>query len=191
MDNLRALLAQRAARLQGRPALSAPDWGTLSWSAWRNRVEGVGLALMAQDPLPSAIHAATGTAWDWACEVAAACCGLAWDPAAEPVEASILGGEGFHPEGGRGPYHDREKSLSGTTPFSPNLDHGAMLLRLQRLNRTLEWDHGTEVSLPLEGIALPETRAALWSLLYAGGHAILEAGSQDWNARPFVGFWAP
>jgi hypothetical protein len=189
MENLRALLVQRAARLQDRPALSAPAWGTLSWSAWRNRAEGVGFGLMAQVPLPIAVHVSTGTAWDWACEVAAACCGLAWDPAAAEVEASILGGAGFNAEAGRGPYHNREKHLSAATPFAPGVDHGEMLLRLQRLNRKLEWDHGTELRLPRKGIALPENRAALWSILYAGGHAVLEEGSWDWDAVPFVGFW--
>jgi hypothetical protein len=192
VDNLRALLVQRAARLQDRPALTAPDWGTLSWSAWRKRVEGLGFGLMAQTPLPAAIHASTGTAWDWACEVAAACCGLAWEPAAAEVETSILGGQGFHPERGRGPYHDREKVLSAATSLGSGLDHGAMLLRLQRLNRKLEWDHTAELRLPLESLALPEARAALWSLLYAGGHGSLEEGApRDWNPGPFSGFWEP
>lgn len=190
MDNLRALLVQRAARLQERPALTAPEWGTLSWGAWRNRVEGVGFALLAQRPLPTSVHSTTGTPWDWACEVAAACCGLAWDPAAEAIEVSILGGDGFHPEAGRGPYHDRERSLGPATPFTTGLDHGAMLARLQRLNRILEWDHRTELRLPLADLSQPATRAALWSLLFAGGHAVLEARpTKPWEALPFAKFW--
>lgn len=191
METLRTLLVQRAARLQERPALTAPESGTLSWSAWRNRVEGVGFALLARTPVPPALHAATGTAWDWACEVAAACCGLAWDPSAGTVEASRLTGAGFHPEEGRGPYHDRERSLGPGTPFTAGLDHGAMLVRLQRLNRSLGWDHRTELRLPLGDLPLPAARAALWSLLFAGGHAIVEARpATNWDSTPFTGFWA-
>ena len=191
MDHLRALVVQRAARLQERPALTAPGWGSLSWSAWRSRVEGLGFALLVQTPLPAAVHAATGTPWDWACEVAAACCGLAWDPAVAAVDSAILGGAGFHPEAGRGPYHDREHALSTSTLFTAALDHGTVLARLQRLNRILEWDHDTRLRLPLGSLAQPATRAALWSLLYAGGHAVLETGTVDWDARPFGGFWTP
>ncbi len=185
------LLVQRAARLQDRPALTAPEWGTLSWSAWRNRVEGIGFALLAQDPLPVALHSATGTPWDWACEVAAACCGLAWDPSSRGIGASILVGADFHPEAGRGPYHDREKAIASATPFTAGLDHGGMIARLQRLNRILEWDHRTELRLPSGDLSLPATRAALWSLLFSGGHAIVEARpAKPWEALPFAGFWA-
>jgi hypothetical protein len=192
METLRALLVQRAARLQERPALTTREWGTLSWGAWRNRVEGVGFALLARTPIPSGVHSGTGTPWDWACEVAAACCGLTWDPAAGAVDLSILGGDGFHPEEGRGPYHDRERSLGPDTPFTAGLNHGAMLARLQRLNRTLEWDHRTELRLPRADLASPATRAALWSLLFAGGHAILESPAPaEWNPSLFAHFWAP
>ncbi len=190
MDSLRALLVQRAARLQDRPALTAPDWGTLSWSAWRRRVEGLGFALMGRTPLPTAVHAATGTAWDWAWEAAAACCGLPWDPGAAPLGPGLA--EGPSLEAGRGPYHHREGSLSPATPFAAGLDHGAVLLRLRRLNDHLGWDHRTEVRLPLGDLALPGTRAALWSLAFAGGHARLEEGPvPDWDPRPFAAFWSP
>ena len=60
---LRDLLIQRAARLQGRPALTTPDWGTLSYAQLRNRVEGVALGLLATDP-PSTVFCGTGTPWD-------------------------------------------------------------------------------------------------------------------------------
>lgn len=192
MDSLRALLVQRAARLQDRPALSAPDWGTLSWSAWRRRVEGLGFALLAQAPLPAAVHSATGTAWDWAWETAAACCGLPWDPAAAPLAPGLRAPGGPAPEAGRGPYHHREQALSAATPFAAGLDHGAVLLRLRRLNDDLGWDHRTALRLPLADLALPGTRAALWSLAFAGGHALLEAGPvPGWDPGPFAAFWEP
>ena len=69
-STLRDLLIQRAARLQGRPALTAPDWGTLSYAQLRNRVEGVALGILSVEP-PLVVFSATGTAWDWAAEVAA------------------------------------------------------------------------------------------------------------------------
>ena len=174
MDNLRALLIQRAARLQGRPALTAPGWGTLSWSAWRNRVEGVAFALLGEPSPPPALFSATGTPWDWACEVAAACCGLVWDPAAPAVDPSIHGGETFHPEAGRGPYHAREHIVGADTPFLPGWTQGQLLAGLRRLNGTLGWDHRTQLRIPLANLAGAEARATLWSLLYAGGHAVLE-----------------
>ena len=68
---LRHLLIQRAARLQERQALTATPWGTLGYPAFRNRVEGVALGLMATEPPPGArLSSATGGPWDWACEVA-------------------------------------------------------------------------------------------------------------------------
>jgi hypothetical protein len=75
------------------------------------------------------------------------------------------------------------------TPFTPGLHHGELLLRLQRLNRSLEWDHRTEVVLPLGQLHAPELRAALWSLLYAGGHALLVPEAPAWDPGPFAGFW--
>jgi len=111
---LRDLLIQRAARLQGRPALTTTDWGTLSYAQLRNRVEGVALGLLATEP-PSAVFCATGTPWDWAAELAAAASGLAWDPAGQAVPPEVLGGARFNAEAGRGPYHAREQ-LVGPPP---------------------------------------------------------------------------
>lgn len=179
METLRDLLLQRAARLQERPALTAPGWGTLTWTAWRGRVEGVALGLLAADlPVGTPLQAATGGPWDWACEAAAACCGLRWDPAGAAVDAAILGGPRFNDDAGRGPFHERERSVQAGTLFLPHLSHGELLVRLRRLNRTLGWDHETEVRIPLADLPKSGTRAALWSLLYAGGHAILEVGSE-------------
>ncbi len=70
MESLRALLQQRAARLQERPALSAPGWGTLDWTAWRARVEGLAFGLMDL-PAGTPVHCAPGGPWAWAAEVAA------------------------------------------------------------------------------------------------------------------------
>lgn len=208
--NLRQLLIQRAARLQGRPALTAPDWGTLSHGAWRNRVEGVALGILAATSPPEAIFSRTGTAWDWAAEVAAACAGLRWDPAAEPVDPAVLGGPRFNDEHGRRPYHDREDSLDAGSAFTGGLSQGELMLRLQRGNRRLGWDHGTVLRLPLAALPTPEGRAALWNLLYAGGHAVLEPagaapakglralfrrapvlqpGEVAWQPETFAGFW--
>ena len=204
-DNLRKLLIQRAARLQERPALTSGAWGTLSYGQFRNRVEGVALGLMADDaPTGAAIFCDTEGPWDWACEVAAACCGLRWDRAGARVAPDILGGPGFNDEHGRGPYHEREHEVQEDTLFAGNLDHAAMLLRLQRLNRTLGWDHDTRVDLPLAGLGEAPLRAALWSALYAGAHAAIgEADPEQtgllarfrrpkapWDPAPFAGFWA-
>lgn len=205
MTTLRQLLIQRAARLQERPAVTAPDWGTLAWGAWRNRVEGVGLGLLATPrPVGAAVHATTGTPWDWAAEVAAACCGLVWDAAGEVVPAEVLGGPAFNADPGRGPFHDREDAVTPATPFTPGLDHATLLQRLQRLNRKLGWDHGTTLTLALGDLGHPEARAALWSVLYAGGHAVLRGpetapqGLGRWFGKrtegstdlsPFEGFW--
>jgi hypothetical protein len=165
-------------------------------------VEGVAFALLAEPCPPPALHAASGTPWDWACEVAAACCGLAWDPAAPPVDPAILGGEAFHPEAGRGPYHARENMVGADTPFLPGWTQGQLLASLRRLNGRLGWDHQTQVRIPLALLGAPEVRAALWSLLYAGGHALLEErgaipqgkarGTEPIPAldpAPFAGFW--
>ena len=189
-QTLRTLLVQRAARLQGRPALTAPGWGTLSWSAWRNRVEAVGFGLLAGTP-PPAVQARTGTPWDWAAEVAAACCGLAWDEAGAALDDAFFTTLEAHAETGRGPYHRSESCVLPETPFSAGLDHAALLLKLQRLNRSLEWDHRTELRVPLSGLGTPEARAALWSVLYAGGHARLGASAPGWDPLPFRDFWMP
>lgn len=195
---LRDLLIQRAARLQGRPALTTPAWGTLSYGQLRNRVEGVALGLLAQGH-QEAIFSATGTAWDWAAELAAAASGLAWDSAGAAVPTDILGGPRFNDEGGRGPYHDREQVVQAATSFSAGLDHGALLTRLRRLNLQLGWDHATQVDLPLARLAEAPLRAALWSALYAGAHAVL-AGDEPagprrvpaaWDPEPFFQFWRP
>lgn len=184
METLRDLLVQRAARLQDRPAITAPGWGTLSWTAWRNRVEGVGLGLLAAGLAGgSPVHAASGSPWDWASEVAAACCGLRWEIGGAAIGPGVLGGPRFNDDHGRGPYHDRERSLSADSPFLPGLDHGELLRRLRRLNATLGWDHDTRVAVGLADWPNPSARAALWSLLYAGGHAVLTDGAGDPGSR--------
>lgn len=171
--NLRQLLIQRAARLQSRPALTAPGWGTLPHNAWRNRVEGLALGLMGEDPPPPSTFSRTGSAWDRALEVAAACAGIPWLESAQPADAALFGGLRFNDENGRVAYHDREEHLSAETPFDGRLTHGDMMLRLQRWNRTLGWDHDTVLRLPLSALHTEAGRAALWNLQYAGGHAIL------------------
>lgn len=173
-SSLRQLLIQRAARLQDRPALTAPAWGTLSWTAWRNRVEGVALGLLAR-PLPpgTPIHVPGPGPWAWAAEVAAACAGLVWLEGAGGVPASVLGGADFNAEEGRGPYHDREREVLPETQFTPGLSHQALLHRLQSWNRRLGWDHSTEVDLAEGQAGTVEGRAALWCALYAGAHVRL------------------
>ena len=189
---LRALLIQRAARLQEWPALTAPGWDSLRYPAFRNRVEGVALGLMAEAPaLGAPVFSATGGPWDWACEVACACCGLVWSPAGARVPPAILGGPRFNDEAGRQPYHDRDHVLEETTPVAGALDHGELLRRLQRLNGKLGWDHATEVTLPAAQIGTPELRGALWSALYAGSHAILAPGKvKGWEPATFKGLLA-
>lgn len=172
-QTLRDLLIQRAARLQERPALTAPGWGTLSYAQLRNRVEGVALGLLARPPV-SAVFCATGTAWDWAAEVAAAAAGLTWDTSGLRVPPDVLGGSRFNDEDGRDPYHTRERLVRTTTPFTSGLTHEEILTRLRRLNVELGWDHTSVAALPLARLAEPALRAALWSVLYAGGHAILD-----------------
>jgi len=185
VQNLRELLIQRAARLQEWPALTAPGWGTLGYPAFRNRVEGAALGLMAGEPtLGAAFICATGGPWDWACEVACGCCGLLWSAAGAPVPAEVLGGPRFNAEAGRQGYHDREHDLAESTPLAAGLDHGELLRRLRRLNGRLGWDHTTTVTLPLGQLAGPELRGALWSCLYAGSHAIL-AAQAAWDPAPF------
>jgi hypothetical protein len=188
VDTLRALLIQRAARLQEWPALTAPGWGTLRYPAFRNRVEGVALGLMASGPaVGSAAHSGTGGPWDWAAEAACACCGLVWSPAGPPVPAPVLGGVDFNAEAGRQPYHDRERQVLADTPFSGALTHGQLLARLARANRQLGWDHETEVLLPLDRLGTAAIRGALWSALFAGAHAILSPGPVPaWTPEPFA-----
>lgn len=187
---LRDLLIQRAARLQDRPALSTPDWGTLNYARLRNRVEGVAFGLLAQEPPPESVFCATGTPWDWIAELAAASSGLTWDPAGQAVPPEVLGGPRFNDEAGRGPYHQREQVLEAATPFNSRLDHGGMMTRLRRLNVRLGWDHETQVTLPLEGLGQPPLRGALWSTLYAGAQVALEPGAA-WDPGPFANFWEP
>ena len=185
---LRALLIQRAARLQEFPALTAAGWEPLRYPAFRNRVEGVALGLMALDPpVGTALFSATGGPWDWACEVAGACCGLVWSPAGAPVPAELLGGPRFNDEAGRQFYHDREHDLDEATPLAGGLDHGELLRRLRRLNGRLGWDHDTTVTLPLDQLADPAVRGALWSALYAGSGAVLAAKAPGWDPAPFQG----
>lgn len=199
---LRDLLIQRAARLQERPALTAPGWGTLSYAQLRNRAEGIAFGLLAEADLSGSICAATGTAWDWAAELATAASGLAWDPAGRPLPAEILGGPRFHLEAGRGLYHGREAVVSEGTPFHRGLSQGEVLRRLSRLNDRLGWDHETQLHLPAGRLADPDLRAALWSALYGGSHAVLgpsaprgfldrfrRAPEPAWDPAPFAGFW--
>jgi hypothetical protein len=201
---LRDLIIQRAARLQGRPALTTPGWGTLGYGQLRNRAEGVALGLLAA-PAPPSIHSATGTPWDWAAELAAAAAGLAWEADGQVVPAEVLGGPRFNAEEGRGPYHAREQIVTPDTPFHAGLTQGELLLRLRRLNAVLGWDHDTRVDLPLARLGEPALRAALWSALYAGVHTVLEpeappAGgwlarfrrpTAPWDPRPFESLWSP
>lgn len=207
-STLRDLLLQRAARLQDRPALSTPDWGTLSYAQLRNRAEGVALGLMAGTP-PPVLHRAAGSAWDWVAELAAAASGLGWASGGAPVPPEVLGGPRFNDEAGRGPYHAREQVVRPDTPFAGPLTHGDLLTQLRRLNRILGWDHDTRADLPLARLGEPALRAALWSLLYAGGHAVLgpepprtqsRVGNllgrlgpalPPWDESPFAGFWEP
>jgi hypothetical protein len=186
---LRDLLIQRAARLQDWPALTTPDWGTLSYAQFRNRAEGVALGLLASGP-PPAVFSATGTTWDWAAELATAASGLVWDAAGQSIPLEMLGGPQFNQEGGRGLYHDREEVVLASTPFSSGLDHGEVLARLRRLNVELGWDHDTRVELPLVEPGAAPVRAALWSALYAGAHAVL-APRTGWEDAPFLHFWLP
>jgi len=189
LDTLRALLIQRAARLQEWPALTAPGWDSLRYPAFRNRVEGVALGLMAGAPaLGAPLFSASGGPWDWAAEVAGACCGLLWSPGAVPVAPEILGGLQFNSEAGRQPYHDRDHELDESTPLADGLDHGELLRRLRRLNGQLGWDHATEIALPMEQLGTPELRGALWSALYAGSHALLLPGRvKEWDPTVFKG----
>jgi len=191
-STLRDLLLQRAARLQGRPALTAPGWGTLSYFQLRNRAEGVALGLLADLP-PDRVFCATATAWDWAAELATAASGLRWDVTGQAVPGEVLGGPRFNAEGGRSPYHAREALVKASTPFTAGLDHGELLTRLRRLNVQLGWDHDTQVDLPLARLGEAPLRAALWSALYAGAHAVLGANpptAPAWDPEPFSGFWA-
>ncbi len=192
ITNLRELLIQRAARLQERPALSAPAWGTLSYAQFRNRVEGVALGLLAQAPT-EAVGCATGTPWDWVAEVAAAASGLAWDPRGATLPPEVLGGSRFNQDAGRGPYHERGHHLGEDTPFQDGLTQGELLGRLKAFNRQLGWDHETQVRLPLARLADPPVRAALWCALFAGAHVMLETppAAFSWDDTPLLGFWTP
>ncbi|WP_243286765.1 hypothetical protein [Geothrix terrae] len=203
-STLRDLLIQRAARLQGRPALTAPGWGTLTYAQLRNRVEGVALGLLAGTP-PATVFSATGTIWDWAAELAAAASGLAWDQEGQPVPMEALGGPRFNAEAGRGAYHAREQVVTEGTPFTMGLTHGELMVRLRRLNAALGWDHDTRADLPLARLGEPALRAALWSALFAGAHAVLVPAAAPaagllarfrhhetpWDPAPFRDFWAP
>lgn len=183
MDTLRALLIQRAARLQEWPAVTAPGWGTLRYPAFRNRVEGVALGLMTAEPGP--VFSRGGGPWDWACEVACAACGRAWDPGGA-IDPEILGGARFNSDEGRQPYHDCDPEPEAL--FTGTLTQAELLVRLRRLNGRLGWDHTSEVTLPLADLGTVEVRGALWSALYAGAHAILQPGPvRGWEPADFRG----
>jgi len=171
--NLRQLLLQRSARLQSRPAITAPGWGTLSWSAWRNRVEGVAFGLLSVHPEASSIAPGGPAPWGWTLEVAAACSGIRLDGNAPAPDPENFGGSRFNAQEGRQAYHDREDELDEGTPFDARLTHGEMMLKLQRWNRKLGWDHTTSLPLLLAEQDTDEGRALLWNLVYAGGHAVL------------------
>lgn len=176
---------RRAARLQEWPALTAPGWETLRYPAFRNRVEGVALGLMAA-PAGGRAGISGAGAWGWVLEVAAACCGLAWDPASPPP-SGVLGGPAFNDEGGRQAYHDGGEALEAGTPFRGGLTHGELLARLARLNGKLGWDHDTVVEVPLADLDTDAARGALWSALYAGAHArLVEGRAMGWNPAPFA-----
>lgn len=202
-ETLRDLLIERGARLQERPALTAPGWGTLSYAQLRQRVEGIALGLLAAPPGPI-LFSATGTVWDWAAELAVAASGLVWDPSGSPIPTEVLGGSGFNHEAGRGPYHALEKSVQAATPFTGGLSHGEVMGRLRRLNDRLGWDHDTWVRLPLAQLGQAPVAAALWSALYAGAQVAMEttplAGPRrflfgprrmpsEWDQEPFLAFW--
>jgi hypothetical protein len=151
------------------------------------------------------VFSATGTAWDWAAEMAAAAAGLGWDPTGQVVPPEVLGGVHFNDEDGRGPYHTREQAVLASTPFTSGLSHGEILTQLGRLNVALGWDHTSIAELPLAQLAEPALRAALWSALYAGAHVILRepstvaSGTQirsrqapsRWEAAPFQAIFGP
>lgn len=187
-STLRHLLIQRAARLQNRPALTTKEWGTLSWAAWRNRVEGVAMGLLVTPtPTGTPIHTTEPGPWAWATEVAAACCGLVWAKGGRVVSPSILGGSDFNSEAGRGPYHDREHDLLPEMPFTEGLAHQALLLRLQAWNRRLGWDHDSTISIGIDQTETRAGRAALWCALYAGAHTQFGAPAPLKNNHPQEG----
>lgn len=191
---LRDLLIQRAARLQEHPALVAPGWGPLSYFQLRNRVEGLAFGLLAREE-NGPFLSQSGTAWDWIAELAVAASGLTWEDSGQLLPLELYGGAGFHDEAGRGLYHAQEKEVGEDTPFRGELTHGLLMGRLRRLNVHLGWDHETLLRLPLTGLGEPEVRAALWSLLYAGGQAVFQEGPpfgrQAWDPGPFRDFWGP
>lgn len=201
---LRQLLVQRAARLKDRPAFTAPEWGTLSYAQFRNRVEGIALGLLARPRPPgSPVHLAGASPWAWAAEVAAACAGLRWEAGGEAVPGACLGGPLFNSEEGRGSYHDREEAVTPELGFHLGLAQGDVLRLLARWNLRLGWDHEAALTLPLAATPTPGGRAALWSALFAGAHVTLgepgpapkgwfsprAAAPPAFDASRFEGFW--
>lgn len=171
VETLRHLILQQGARLQERPALTCPEWGTLSYMALRNRVEGLALGLAAAD-FPDPIHCATGTPWDWVAELATAACGLRWSPDAPALDPAFLGGSRFQDEAGRQAYHDRDEAVQADTLFTAGHTHETFLRHLRRLNRELGWDHTLRIHhSPISQNPLL-ARAQLWSAFFAGSHMI-------------------
>ena len=92
-----------------------------------------------------------------------------------------------------------------STLFTSGLDQGEVMTRLRRLNVELGWDHATQIRLPLAQLGEAPVRAALWSALYAGAHAVLDAPTAPpsgltallrkaptpWDAQPFLTLWHP
>lgn len=193
METLRQLLIQRAARLQERPALSCRAWGTLNYSQYRNRIEGVALGLMADKPAVGELvfmdqkdlgwfnayeqleqFLAIQEPWSWICEVAAATCGLVWNLEGYRINPSIAGGALFNNELGRGEFHNRDQEINKATLLTLTHSHAQMLSKMQRTNSILGWDHKSEIHLPIEHLTTPVGRAMLWNGIYGGSHIILK-----------------
>lgn len=155
-------------------------------------MEGVALGLMAETPpigTPYWIDIKESNAskepWTWIAELAVIASGCIWDAQGALIPSSILGGSRFNHEDGRGPFHDRDHQIIGSCLATPTLSHREILLRLQRQNQKLGWDHTTPLSLSWSDVQTPEGRALLWSGLYAGSHVVLADPNPASNFRFF------